>query len=78
MDTRYVNLFTDFGFIKIFGEIDCKPILVDFLNSLLPRSQVFQKTLSTHFKIHIPLLSPFYYLCLKSGMDDSIPEMYAP
>ncbi len=36
MDTRYVNPFTDFGFKKLFGEEASKPILIDFLNSLLP------------------------------------------
>lgn len=33
---RYVNPFTDFGFKKIFGEEANKPILLDFLNALLP------------------------------------------
>lgn len=38
MSTKYVNPFTDFGFKKIFGEEASKPMLVDFLNSLLPAS----------------------------------------
>ena len=36
MKARYINLFTDFGFKKIFGEEVSKPILLDFLNALLP------------------------------------------
>ena len=31
-----MNPFTDFGFKKIFGEEACKPLLIDFLNALLP------------------------------------------
>jgi len=38
MKALYVNPFTDYGFKKIFGEEACKPILKDFLNSLLPES----------------------------------------
>jgi predicted transposase/invertase (TIGR01784 family) len=36
MRAKYVNLFTDFGFKKIFGEEANKNLLVDFLNALLP------------------------------------------
>lgn len=36
MKAKYVNPFTDFGFKKIFGEEASKPLLIDFLNSLLP------------------------------------------
>jgi predicted transposase/invertase (TIGR01784 family) len=36
MPARYVNPFTDFGFKKIFGEEASKPLLLDFLNALLP------------------------------------------
>ena len=38
MKAKYVNPFTDFGFKKIFGEEASKPLLTDFLNSLLPVS----------------------------------------
>lgn len=34
---RYLNLFTDFGFKKIFGEEINKDLLIDFLNVLLSR-----------------------------------------
>ncbi len=41
MKAKYVNPFTDFGFKKIFGEEASKPLLIDFLNALLPaHSQV--------------------------------------
>ena len=40
MKARYINPFTDFGFKKIFGEEASKPILIDFLSSLLPESQI--------------------------------------
>lgn len=36
---RYINLFTDFGFKKIFGSEDNKDILLDFLNTLLADKQ---------------------------------------
>jgi len=38
MKAKYINPFTDFGFKKIFGEEASKPLLLDFLNSLLPIS----------------------------------------
>ena len=38
MKARYLNPFTDFGFKKIFGEEASKPLLIDFLNALLPNS----------------------------------------
>jgi predicted transposase/invertase (TIGR01784 family) len=36
MKAKYINPYTDFGFKKIFGEEASKPLLMDFLNSLLP------------------------------------------
>ena len=36
MADRYLNLFTDYGFKKVFGEEPNKPLLIDFLNCLLP------------------------------------------
>jgi predicted transposase/invertase (TIGR01784 family) len=36
MKPKYLNPFTDFGFKKIFGEEASKPLLMDFLNALLP------------------------------------------
>ncbi|MEK7484123.1 MAG: Rpn family recombination-promoting nuclease/putative transposase [Planctomycetota bacterium] len=36
MQVRYINPFTDFGFKKLFGEEESKPLLMDFLNQLLP------------------------------------------
>ena len=38
MKAKYINPFTDFGFKKIFGEEASKPLLLDFLNALLPES----------------------------------------
>ena len=35
---RYINPFTDFGFKKIFGQEYNKDLLIDFLNSILPRN----------------------------------------
>jgi len=37
MKAKYINPFTDFGFKKIFGEDASKPLLLDFLNALLPQ-----------------------------------------
>ncbi len=38
MKAKYINPFTDFGFKKIFGEEASKPLLMDFLNALLPQA----------------------------------------
>ena len=38
MKARYLNPFTDFGFKKLFGEEASKPLLIDFLNALLPQN----------------------------------------
>ena len=40
MKAKYINPFTDFGFKRIFGEEASKLILIDFLNSLLPESDI--------------------------------------
>jgi predicted transposase/invertase (TIGR01784 family) len=44
MKAKYVNPFTDFGFKKIFGEEASKFILIDFLTSLLPESNITDLT----------------------------------
>lgn len=36
MTEKYINLFTDFGFKKLFGEENSKEYLIAFLNTLLP------------------------------------------
>ena len=36
MTEKYINLFTDFGFKKLFGEENSKEFLISFLNTLLP------------------------------------------
>ena len=40
MKAIYINPFTDFGFKKIFGEEASKPLLMDFLNALLPLNNI--------------------------------------
>jgi predicted transposase/invertase (TIGR01784 family) len=37
-DDVFLNLFTDFGFKKVFGEIPNKHLLISFLNTLLPEN----------------------------------------
>jgi predicted transposase/invertase (TIGR01784 family) len=44
---KYINPFTDFGFKKIFGEEASKPLLIDFLNALLPQTN---KIIHLNFK----------------------------
>ncbi|GAB1355693.1 hypothetical protein MASR1M12_44390 [Erysipelotrichia bacterium] len=39
----YLNLFTDFGFKKLFGEEYNKDLLIDFLNQLLKTSRAALK-----------------------------------
>ncbi len=43
----YINPFTDFGFKKIFGSEESKPLLISFLNDLLP---IENKIVSLEFK----------------------------
>ena len=38
MQALYINPFTDFGFKRLFGENASKPMLIDFLNSILPEN----------------------------------------
>ena len=38
MMAKYINPFTDFAFKKIFGDEASKPLLIDFLNALLPQT----------------------------------------
>jgi predicted transposase/invertase (TIGR01784 family) len=47
MRAKYINPFTDFGFKKIFGEEASKPLLIDFLNALLPQAN---KIIDLNFK----------------------------
>ncbi|MBN2802263.1 MAG: PD-(D/E)XK nuclease family transposase, partial [Deltaproteobacteria bacterium] len=43
---RYMNLFTDFGFKKLFGTDFNKPLLIDFLNELIGKDVGTIATLS--------------------------------
>ena len=43
----FINPFTDFGFKKIFGSEESKPLLISFLNDLLP---IKDKIVSLEFK----------------------------
>jgi len=40
---KYINLFTDFGFKKVFGEEANKDLLIDFLNQILPTAYTIQE-----------------------------------
>jgi predicted transposase/invertase (TIGR01784 family) len=42
MKDKYINLFTDFGFKKLFGEENSKAHLIAFLNTLLPAKHHIQ------------------------------------
>ena len=49
MRAKYVDPFTDFGFKRIFGQEASKPLLRDFLNSLLPpTAQIAELTLQNN------------------------------
>ncbi|MFK7980889.1 MAG: Rpn family recombination-promoting nuclease/putative transposase [Saprospiraceae bacterium] len=39
---KYINLFTDFGFKRVFGEEANKDILMDFLNQILPKDYIIK------------------------------------
>lgn len=39
---KYINLFTDFGFKRVFGEEANKDLLIDFLNQILPTAYTIQ------------------------------------
>jgi hypothetical protein len=49
--SKYINPFTDFGFKKIFGEEASKPILIDFLRSLLPETNIVTLTFKDKEKL---------------------------
>ncbi len=51
MKAKYVNPFTDFGFKKLFGEEASKPILLDFLNCLLPECEIVDLTFKDKSKL---------------------------
>ena len=44
LQEKYINLFTDFGFKKIFGEDVNKELLINFLNTILPDNQIAELT----------------------------------
>ena len=46
LQDKYISLLTDFGFKRVFGTEPNKAILIDFLNTLLPR-------LSPHSRSHL-------------------------
>lgn len=51
MKAKYVNPFTDFGFKKIFGEEASKPMLIDFLASILPECEIVDLTFKDKEKL---------------------------
>jgi len=51
MKAKYINPFTDFGFKKIFGEEASKPMLIDFLTSLIPEANIVDLTLKPKDKL---------------------------
>lgn len=51
MKAKYINPFTDFGFKKIYGEEASKPMLIDFLSSLLPESNIVDLTFKPKDKL---------------------------
>jgi predicted transposase/invertase (TIGR01784 family) len=54
MKAKYINPFTDFGFKKIFGEEASKPLLIDFLNALLPlQNKIKELTLKNPEKFEL-------------------------
>jgi len=49
MEAKYINPYTDFGFIKLFSEEANKALLIDFLNQLLsPNHQIIEKKLKNN------------------------------
>jgi predicted transposase/invertase (TIGR01784 family) len=48
MREKYLNLFTDYGFKKLFGEEDSKEQLMAFLNTLLPAKHHIESLSFTH------------------------------
>jgi predicted transposase/invertase (TIGR01784 family) len=51
---KYINPYTDFGFKKLFGEEASKPLLIDFLNALLPeQSKIVDITFKSTEKLGI-------------------------
>ncbi len=44
--SKYIDFFTDFGFKRLFGEEPHKDLLIDFLNALLKKEDLFIKDLT--------------------------------
>jgi len=53
LEDKYINPLTDFGFKKLFGEEVNKDLLIDFLNSLLPKKHTI-KDLKYQQNEHLP------------------------
>jgi hypothetical protein len=53
LEDKYINPLTDFGFKKLFGEEVNKDLLIDFLNSLLPKKHTV-KDLKYQQNEHLP------------------------
>ncbi len=53
---KYIDIFTDYGFKKIFGEEANKNFLIDFLNSLLPDAPIKDLTFKNTEQLPVTLI----------------------
>ena len=52
LQDSYINLFTDFGYNRLFGKAAQKDLLISFLNTLLPEKHQIQKLYHSKIKQH--------------------------
>lgn len=79
MAAKFINPFTDFGFKKLFGEEASKPLLKDFLNTLLPpESQIHELSFQNREKLgpgHMDRRAIYDIHCISTRGNRFIVEM---
>src|SRR6218665_1206194 len=75
MSVKYITPFTRFGFKRIFGEEASRPLLIDFLNALLPESDKIVKLTEPPADSRIEQKAAFDFYCENERGEKFIAEM---
>ena len=79
MTVKYINPFIEFGFRKIFGEEASKPLLIDFLNALLPlESKIKELSFKNNEQLGIDALNKkahYFIYCKNENGEKFIVEL---
>ena len=75
MSVKYLTPFTLFGFKRIFGEEASRPLLIDFLNALLPESDKIVKLAEPPADSRIEQKAAFDFYCENESGEKFIAEM---